>query len=67
MEEKLRCASCMQTHIKYDLRHECANVSDISRLSMLELSNYAQKPPKFHINWLSIFEYANNISQDPSN
>lgn len=32
---------------------------------MSQFSNYDKKPPKFYISWLSMFEYANYISQDP--
>lgn len=34
---------------------------------MSQFSNYDKKPPKFYISWLSMFEYANYISQDPPN
>ena len=36
----------MWTYMKYDVKHECASVSNVSQLIMFEYSNYAQKPPK---------------------
>ena len=42
--------------MKYDVKHEYASISNVSQLIMFEYFNYAQKPPKFNISRLSMFE-----------